>query len=84
MKIVLINSECQYIEILNLDSHEQKIMTDYEESDELMDLTLSERVEMILKKRDIEYTDFNPQWMIVDDKLPVFDENHQDEPLCVL
>ena len=78
------NSDCQYIEILNLDSYEQKIMTDYEESDELIDLTQCERVEMILKKRDIKYTDFNPWWMVVDDKLPVFDESHQDEPLCIL
>lgn len=75
------NTEGKYLEILNLTKEEERILTDdaFEDYDDL------EREQMILHGRNIEFSDFNPWWMIVDDdRIPVFDEQHQEEPLIVL
>ena len=75
------NTEGKYLEILHLTKEEERILTDdaFEDYDDLG------REQMILHGRNIEFSDFNPWWMIVDDdRIPVFDEQHQEEPLIVL
>lgn len=81
MKLLLINQIYQYLEILHLTDEEEKFVLDYD-----IEMNDCEKVEKILDDRGISHDDFNPQWMFAasDDAIPVYDEEHQENPLTVL
>ena len=81
MKILLVNFECQYLEVLHLTPKEEAIIRDESISDKSEQI---EAIEKILDGRNIEHDDFHPVWMVVDGDIPVFDEYSQEEPACVI
>ena len=81
MKILLMNLEHQYLEVLHLTPQEEDILLDWSISDKSEQI---EAIEKILDGRDIEHDDFNPIWMVVDDDIPVFDEYDKECPACVI
>ena len=84
MKILLLYQDRQFIDILHLNPDEENIINDYDESEDLIDLTEPERIDKILDKRGIEHDDFCPYSIVVDDDIPVFDEYNEECPVYVI
>lgn len=84
MKILLLYQDRQFIDILHLNPDEENIINNYDESEDLMDLTEYERIDKILDGRGIEHDDFCPYSIIVNDDIPVFDEYSAECPVYVI
>lgn len=83
MKIILMYKEDQYVEVLNLTEEEEK---QYREGISYDDFSSDDYdvVSKICIARDIQTGIFDPSYFVIEDKLPVFDEKHQEEPLLTL
>ena len=85
MKILVIDFECNQLEVVHLTEEEKQRIVDARKDEEYGFYLEYDAARDILGKRGVYLTEFNPRWIIEDDdKIPVFDEEHQEEPLLVL
>ena len=83
MKILLYYPYTELFYVLYLTPKEKRIMTD-EESEELMDLTEAERIDLVLDGRNIDYDEFLPYRFFVGGNVAIYDEEHQEKPLYII